>query len=197
MFGSIQPASSSKPCQDIHTDKTGKKSYLLLDSCHAMTNDPLTLQIREMETLLFQKALKTPNIKDIPTFKESILPNDRFHSLGMAVTTVANIDMINNAYPHRKISVDTLTAKIVNEICDNAPRDKTVDIGKDSAINHRGKAFISGFLTNQSPIDVTHYALALNIGYRSQFKDIDPVMINQFTDLWKTRSETSKPVDIH
>lgn len=146
---------------------------------------------------LFQKAIKNPNIKDIPSLKESILQNDRFHSLGMAVTTIANIDMINNAYPHPKISVYAQTEKTVNEICDNAPRDKTVDIGKDSAINHRGKAFISGFLTDQSPIDVTHYALALYIGYRSQFNDIDPNMVNEFTDLWKLRSETSKPVDIH
>ncbi|MBT9430330.1 hypothetical protein [Candidatus Symbiopectobacterium endolongispinus] len=114
----------------------------------------------------------------------------------MAVTTVANIDMINNAYPHH-IKVDAQTEKTVNEICDNAPRGKSVGIGEDNAINNRGKAFISGFLTYQSPIDVTHYALALNIGHSSKSNEIDPIMINQFTDLWKIRSETSKPVDTH
>lgn len=70
-------------------------------------------------------------------------------------------------------------------------------MGKDNAINNRGKAFISGFLTYQSPIDVTHYALALNIGHSSKSNEIDPIMINQFTDLWKIRSETAKHVDTH
>lgn len=197
MFGSIQPASSSKHCLDIHAVKNTPKSHSLLDACHTMTNDPQALHIRERETQLFQKAIKNPHIKDISSIKESILQHDRLHSLGMAVTTVANIDMINNAYPHPKIRVDAQTEKTVNEICDNAPRDKTLNIGKDSAISQRGKAFIAGFLTEPSPIDMTHYAMALNIGYRSQFNDIDPVMIDQFTGLWKIRSELAKPVDIH
>lgn len=196
MIGSIQPASSSKHCLDIPADKNAKKSHSLLDACHTMTNAPLALHIRERETQLFQEAIKNPHIKDISSIKESILQHDRFHSLGMAVTTVANIDMINNAYPPPKIRVDAQTEKIVNEICDSAPRDKTINIGKDSAISHRGKAFISGFLAEPSPIDVTHYAVALNIGYRSQFNDIDPVMIDQFTSLWKIRSELTKAVDI-
>lgn len=197
MFGTIQPTASSNGCHGLDADKTAKKGHLLLDSCHAIKNAPLELNIREMETRLFQKAIKNNYIKDIPSLKESILQHDRFHSLGMAVTTVANIDMINNAYPHAPIIVDAQTERTVKEICDNAPRDKAIDIGKDSAISHRGKAFISGFLAEPSPIDLTHYAVALDIGYRSQFNDIDPVMIDQFTGLWKIRSEPAKPVDIH
>ncbi|MCW2482284.1 hypothetical protein, partial [Candidatus Symbiopectobacterium sp. NZEC135] len=106
MFGTIQPTTSSNGCHGLDTDKTAKKGHLLLDSCHAITNVPLELNIREMETRLFQMAIKNNYIKDIPSLKESILQNDRLHSLGMAVTTVANIDMINNAYPHQKITVD-------------------------------------------------------------------------------------------
>lgn len=116
MFGSVQPSSSAKESQVIHTEKSAPPHNLLFNSFRTIRNESLELKIREKDTLLYQSAIKNSNLKEMPSVKESILQDDRLHSLGMAVTTVTNIDMINNAYPHQNIKVDAQTEKTVNEI---------------------------------------------------------------------------------
>lgn len=53
MFGSIQPSSSAKESQVIHTEKSAPSHNLLFNSFRTITNESLELKIREKETLLY------------------------------------------------------------------------------------------------------------------------------------------------
>lgn len=106
--------------------------------------------------------------------------NARFHSLGMAVTTIANLGKNGEA---KEKSVD---------ICNKNPLNKSVDLNRDFALSKRGHEYLNQFLAAETPLDSTNYATGLRVGSDMKNNVLDNNIIDQFNSTWEIRLVLSR-----
>lgn len=100
-------------------------------------------------------------------------PKDRIFSLGYTLTAKYNWGNDGNA------------KKMASKICEESPRNTSVDIKSDPAILERGSGFILSLIDNEHPIDTTTYAFGLNIGHNMKQGKLDPFILEHFAALWE------------
>lgn len=105
--------------------------------------------------------------------------NNRFISLGMAVTAINNL--VENGKAKEKS----------DDICNKNPRNQSVEFNRDLALINRGQEYINQFLDVTTPLDATNYAIGLRVGSDMKNNVLDPNIINQFDSTWNIRLDMS------
>lgn len=167
-----QPSSFTKNMNfDNSTSSTEKLTSHILNIKNSIVN----ARVINKESSLFKEA--SNNDKLVTLVNQYLYGNqsDRFKSLGMAVS---GVDFGAGSGKAKEAAIS---------ICDNNPRDSTADITKSIAINNRGKDYIKQFITGQTILDSTNYAVGLMYGSNLIHAEKDDVIGEQFALTWNLR----------
>jgi len=138
-------------------------------------NNAIDFRVIHKERSLYQSVLSNPKLTIIADTAIHNNRNERFCSLGMAVSAVYNLGENGKA---KEESV---------KICENAPLKQSIDFLSNPALSTRGEQYIHQFIDANHPLDSTNYATGLRVGSDMRQTLLDPIMITHFTRLWDVR----------
>ncbi|MCS3430912.1 hypothetical protein [Klebsiella sp. BIGb0407] len=141
----------------------------------SIENTSVELHIINKESSLFNSAMAIENLQSSINSSLRDNQNARLFALGVAVTAVTNMFEQGKA------------KEISESICDKYPRDTNIELKNDISINKRGEEYIRHIPDTVEPLDVTVYAMGLNVGYGISINEPDPVLINSLNAVWNMR----------